>query len=694
MRAASSRRRSSWAAPALLGIVLLLAVSLVSSRPVARANDTSIGTIGGTVYPVRATSIRLVAETVQATCFRSFVEYRVDFRFVNEGRARSVKLGFPFNYADRREYASEPPVGFQAWQDGRPLRVRVVPANPADRESKNAYFVHRARFAPGPTTITVSYLAEASASARGRRAGAKPGDPSFGMAAWHEYWLHTGSLWKGPIGEAVVRYRLAESFEGSDVELAAADADEGVPVTAPEGWTKPLPRTYQWRFSGLEPTPARARDWWRAIPPYDVRLGFAVPRPGRKASVTWDWSSAVSFGDPEEGVCDGIADGAPDSCWIEGVPGTGEGEWVEARFKKPRHLRELRILPGNNGYLAAFTKYARPRVLKAVFSDGSTALLRLRDAPALQRFPVDVTTRTVRLVIESVYPGTDYPATCISEVEFGTEVAPGYAAFADLIADDHAAGRLPSWAGPAAPAPKQPAREPEQREVWGTESVACGDLIGVDQYTPYPADRAPFKEPAKLSDIEEKAPSAVLPDEDLVGRPVEVNALSYWAYEIRYEAGIDLLVHTDLTRVPVKSVLGTLREEAVSGGPPYEDGRRLPYDVQSIGRCVVGVARPGVIEEECLYPGDSGAVPGQVFWRDGDISYHLFARSGDVSTERLVRVATSLIDPSLLRAEERREAHAGRTVPGWLVVLGALAAAGAMVGVVVRRRGAAAPPAA
>ena len=694
MRAASSRRRSSWAAPALLGIVLLLAVSLVSSRPVARANDTSIGTIGGTVYPVRATSIRLVAETVQATCFRSFVEYRVDFRFVNEGRARSVKLGFPFNYADRREYASEPPVGFQAWQDGRPLRVRVVPANPADRESKNAYFVHRARFAPGPTTITVSYLAEASASARGRRAGAKPGDPSFGMAAWHEYWLHTGSLWKGPIGEAVVRYRLAESFEGSDVELAAADADEGVPVTAPEGWTKPLPRTYQWRFSGLEPTPARARDWWRAIPPYDVRLGFAVPRPGRKASVTWDWSSAASFGDPEEGVCDGIADGAPDSCWIEGVPGTGEGEWVEARFKKPRHLRELRILPGNNLYLAAFTKYARPRVLKAVFSDGSTALLRLRDAPALQRFPVDVTTRTVRLVIESVYPGTDYPATCISEVEFGTEVAPGYAAFADLIADDHAAGRLPSWAGPAAPAPKQPAREPEQREVWGTESVACGDLIGVDQYTPYPADRAPFKEPAKLSDIEEKAPSAVLPDEDLVGRPVEVNALSYWAYEIRYDAGIDLLVNTDLTRVPVKSVLGTLREEAVSGGPPYEDGRRLPYDVQSIGRCVVGVARPGVIEEECLYPGDSGAVPGQVFWRDGDISYHLFARSGDVSTERLVRVATSLIDPSLLRAEERREAHAGRTVPGWLVVLGALAAAGAVVGVVVRRRGAASPPAA
>ena len=693
MRTTSSRAESSRAVPVLLGVVLLLAVSLVSSRPVARANDTSIGTIGGTVYPARATSIRLVAETVQATCFRSFVEYRVDFRFVNEGRARSVKLGFPFNYADRREYASEPPVGFQAWQDGRPLHVRVVPANAADRESKNAYFVHSARFAPGPTTITVSYLAEASASARTRRAGAEPGDPGFGMAAWHEYWLHTGSLWKGPIGEAVVRYRLAESFEGSDVELAAADADEGVPVTAPEGWTKPLPRTYQWRFSGLEPTPARARDWWRAISPYDVRLGFAVPLPGRKAGVTWDWSSAASFGDPEEGVCDGIADGAPASCWIEGVPGTGEGEWVEARFKKPRHLRELRILPGNNGYLAAFTKYARPRVLKAVFSDGSTALLRLRDAPALQRFPVDVTTRTVRLVIESVYPGTDYPATCISEVEFGAEAAPGYAAFADLIADARAAGRLPSWAGPAAPAPKQPAREPEQGEVWGAESVACGDLIGVDQYTPYPADRAPFKEPAKLSDIEEKAPSAVLPDEDFVGRPVEVNALSYWAYEIRYEAGIDLLVHTDLTRVPVKSVLGTLREEAVDS-LPYEDGRHLPYDVQSIGRCVVGVARPGVIEEECLYPGDSGAVPGQVFWRDGDISYHLYARSGDVSTERLVKVATSLIDPSLLRTEERREAHAGRTVPGWLVVLGALAAAGAMVGVVVWRRGAAAPPAA
>jgi hypothetical protein len=683
-------KRASATSAFLLLLVCALAGSMLSSRPVSRADDTSIGATGGTVYPVRSTDVRLEAETVQATCFGSFVEYRVDFRFVNEGKARTIKLGFPFNYADYFENDTEQPVGFQAWQDGRPLEVRVVPASYNDRVAKGGFFAHTARFAPGPTTITVSYLAQSSGSARGRRTGVEPGDPRFGMASWYEYWLHSGSTWKGPIGEVVVRYRLAESFTGLDVELTAADADEGVPVTAPSGWTTPLPRTYQWRFVDFDPTPSRDSDWWQPVSPYDVTLGFASPMQDQ-AAATWRWSSAAGCGVGEE-VWYWFQDGDLDSHWAEGVGGPGTGEWVEARFTRPRHVRELRILPGNNAYLAAFTKYARPKTLRAVFSDGSSTLLHLKDAPALQRFPVDVTTRTVRLTIESVYLGTDYPATCISEVEFGTQVAPGYASFADLLANDDATGRLPSWAGPPAPAPNRASRDAEWREVQDAEAVACGDLIGVNQWVPFPADEAPFKEPAELGDIEDKASPALLPEEDLVGGPMEVNALSYRTYEIRYDSGIDLLVNTDLSRGSTKSVLAELSDEAGSCAP-YEDGRRLPYDVQSIGSCIVGVARPGVIEEECACPGESGRVPGQVFWRDGAVSYHLYARTDDVTIEKLVEVATSLIDPSLLRGAAAADSRANRTARGWAVTLAAIAVVAAMVAVVVRRRKASTPPA-
>lgn len=685
-------KKSSAPSPAFIFLVLLvcaLLASLLSSRPVALADDTSLGATGGTVYPVKSADVRLEAETVQATCFGEFVEYRVDFRFVNEGGARTIRLGFPFDYADYRENDGEPPVGFQAWQDGEPLAVRVVPARPVAGGEEGGYFVHSARFPRGATTITVSYLTEYSHSARIRITGADQDDPGNGMASWCEYWLHTGATWKGTISEAVVRYRLAESFDGQGVDLTAAKVDETVQVTAPTGWTTPHPRAYQWRFQEFEPVLDDDADWWGPQSHYDVMLGFGGPMKAGATVGKWTWSSVASSGDPDDGAYEGMQDGDLGSCWAEGVPGTGEGEWIEARFKKARHLRELRILPGNNAYLVAFTKYARPQVLKAVFDDGTSATLRLRDAPTLQRFPVDVTTRTVRLVVESVYLGTDYPGTCISEVEFGTEEAPGYASFADLMTDGGATGRLPSWAGPAAPAPKQPARNVEWREEWDAEAVACGDLIGVDQWEPFPADQAPFKEPAEVSDIEEKASSALLPEENLVGELTDVNALSSWTFEVRYDSGIDLVVNTDLRHVSTTSVLAELQDET-SSGVPYEDGRRLPYDVQSIGRCVVGVARPGVLEEDCACPGDSGEVPGQVFWRDGDVSYHLYARAEDVTIDKLVEVATSLIDPRLLETAASADAPANKTARGWLVVLVAVGIAAAAFALVARRLKAAA----
>ena len=74
---------------------------------------------------------------------------------------------------------------------------------------------------------------------------------------------------------------------------------------------------------------------------------------------------------------------------------------------------------GNNRHVWSFAQFARPKTMTAEFSDGSSTTLHLADAPTLQRFPVDVTTDSVKLTIRTVYHGTDYPAACISEVEFG-----------------------------------------------------------------------------------------------------------------------------------------------------------------------------------------------------------------------------------------------------------------------------------
>ena len=112
---------------------------------VALANDSSIGTTGGSVYPIWTTDVRLAAETVQATCFGAFAEYRVDFHFVNEGTGQKVKLGFPFtDTVSAGESGVSRPIGFQAWRNGKPLTVKAVPARYGNGETRTGYFVHEA----------------------------------------------------------------------------------------------------------------------------------------------------------------------------------------------------------------------------------------------------------------------------------------------------------------------------------------------------------------------------------------------------------------------------------------------------------------------------------------------------------------------------------------------------------------------
>ena len=218
-------------APVALIVAALAGLCVLVAPPAARADDTSLGATGGTISAVPAGDIRLDAETVQAVCFGSFAEYRVDFRFVNDGSAHTVRLGFPFSSTFASERGTERPIGFQAWQGGRPLAVQAVALGRLYSSRPRGYFVHRARFPHGPTTITVSYLSQESGTARSREKG--NGATASGMADWYEYWLHTGATWKGPIGTAVVRYRFADTFHASGLGLTAGRAAKGVPVTTP-----------------------------------------------------------------------------------------------------------------------------------------------------------------------------------------------------------------------------------------------------------------------------------------------------------------------------------------------------------------------------------------------------------------------------------------------------------------------------
>ena len=440
LRSARPAGNPTW----FIGIATLFALFVLAHPSPALANDTAVGGIGGDVYPLSSTVIRLEAETVQAVCYREFAEYRVDFRFVNEGEEQTLRLGFPFVVTVTDKFGmGNAPVAFRAWQDGAPLAVALGRGvSQDDLMSGNAplgYYLHEATLPKGETTITVSYLARPTISAGSRFDLTPPEFAALGVTGWsahHDYWLHTGAGWAGTIGTAVVRYQLADDFDGWAVDVTADEARAmggggGYNTTRPESYVKLDDHTYQWVFEDLEPTEAD-----------DVVLAFTTPVIGPDLGIAYppEYGALAGTGatsgqlGPNTGMAAGweAIDGSPATAWGFAAPGTGG--WIRAEILGDQDLSEIRILPGKNDALDSFERYGRPKSVKVTLSDGTSEVITLADEPTLQKFAIAGEAEWVRFDVLDIYPGTQTADTYISEIGFGTEPAPSFEQFAELIA--------------------------------------------------------------------------------------------------------------------------------------------------------------------------------------------------------------------------------------------------------------------
>jgi hypothetical protein len=111
-------------------------------------------------------------------------------------------------------------------------------------------------------------------------------------------------------------------------------------------------------------------------------------------------------------------DGKRSTAWIEGVDGPGIGEWIRFDFDREINLHRILIEPGYFKSPAIWAQNNRIAILTASFSDGSSRDLTFSDRMDSQKIDVgSVKTKWVKLVIKSVYYGTD-PDTAISELAF------------------------------------------------------------------------------------------------------------------------------------------------------------------------------------------------------------------------------------------------------------------------------------
>ena len=112
--------------------------------------------------------------------------------------------------------------------------------------------------------------------------------------------------------------------------------------------------------------------------------------------------------------------------WAEGEQSAGLGDWIEFSFPNERPLRRVIIHAGNWADHEAFLRNNRLKKIQLRFSDRSTKTVELPDKmePVVVDLNPPVRTRSVRIVLKAVYPGTTFNNSGISQVRFIEEGPP------------------------------------------------------------------------------------------------------------------------------------------------------------------------------------------------------------------------------------------------------------------------------
>ena len=136
---------------------------------------------------------------------------------------------------------------------------------------------------------------------------------------------------------------------------------------------------------------------------------------------------ASSFLNPQNGNrydIRSLFDGNTDTAWCEGVKGHGIGETIYFEWADAAPLKGLFITNGYTKNKETWTKNARIRELGIRVWDrswpkGRSFTIRLQDSPLEEEIllPWRVNNpERLRLTIKSVYPGSKWQDTCVSEV--------------------------------------------------------------------------------------------------------------------------------------------------------------------------------------------------------------------------------------------------------------------------------------
>jgi len=143
----------------------------------------------------------------------------------------------------------------------------------------------------------------------------------------------------------------------------------------------------------------------------------AEPERGMPRSITLSASSVLKeSGYDYSATC--AMDGNSTTAWAEAASGDGVEEWLRLDFGEDCGVSGLQIWAGYQKSDSLFQKNNRPKSIRVTFSDGSSMDFELDDTMNMQSlsFGGKRVTSSLKITILSVYPGTAYQDTCITEL--------------------------------------------------------------------------------------------------------------------------------------------------------------------------------------------------------------------------------------------------------------------------------------
>lgn len=105
-----------------------------------------------------------------------------------------------------------------------------------------------------------------------------------------------------------------------------------------------------------------------------------------------------------------------DTCWCEGVNGTGIGEYVMFSSNTLQSVSGINIVNGYAKDNMVYNNNSRVKKIEFEFSDGTTLTKSISDSRNLQNISFDKTinTKYIKMTIVEIYKGEAYDDTCVS----------------------------------------------------------------------------------------------------------------------------------------------------------------------------------------------------------------------------------------------------------------------------------------